>query len=132
METQASTTMKKALLGLNCIILAIGNCGGPLVMRLYFIRGGKRIWFSSWLETSAWPIIFIPLTIAYMQRRKTGGATNKTQFFLMKPRVLMASAAIGALTGLDTYLYAYGVAKLPVSTSALIICIHGRICVSSC
>ncbi|CAA3003036.1 purine permease 3-like [Olea europaea subsp. europaea] len=121
METQASTTMKKVLLGLNCILLAIGNCGGPLVIRLYFIRGGKRIWFSSWLETSAWPIIFIPLTIAYMQRRKTGSATYKTRFFLMEPRVLIASAAIGILTGLDTYLYAYGVAKLPVSTSALVI-----------
>ncbi|KAL2520739.1 Purine permease 3 [Forsythia ovata] len=121
METQASTTMKKVLLGLNCIILAIGNCGGPLVMRLYFIRGGKRIWFSSWLETAGWPIIFIPLTIAYLHRLKTGGATTKIQFFFMKPRVFIASAAIGVLTGLDDYLYAYGVAKLPVSTSALII-----------
>ncbi|CAI9757872.1 unnamed protein product [Fraxinus pennsylvanica] len=90
-------------------------------MRLYFIRGGKRIWFSSWLETCGWPIIFIPLTIAYMHRRKTGGATTKTQFFLMKPRILIASAAIEVLTGLDDYIYAYGVAKLPVSTSALII-----------
>ncbi|KAL2498079.1 Purine permease 3 [Abeliophyllum distichum] len=121
METQASTTMKKALLGLNCLILAIGNCGAPLVMRLYFIRGGKRIWFSSWLQTAGWPIIFIPLIIAYMHRRKTGGATTKTQFFFMKPRVFIASTAIGVLTGLDDYLTSYGVAKLPVSTSTLII-----------
>ncbi|CAA3002612.1 purine permease 3-like [Olea europaea subsp. europaea] len=121
METQANATMKKAVLGLNCVILAIGNCGGPLIMRLYFVRGGKRIWFSSWLETGGWPIIFIPLTVAYLNRLKTGGATTKTQFFSMKPRVFIISAAIGVLTGLDDYLYAYGVAKLPVSTSALII-----------
>ncbi|CAA3017278.1 purine permease 3 [Olea europaea subsp. europaea] len=120
-ETQANTAMKKALLGLNCIILAIGNCGGPLVMRLYFIRGGKRIWFSSWLQTVGWPIIFIPLTIAYIHRHTTGGSTTKTQFFLMKPRLFIASATIGVLTGLDDYLTAYGVAKLPVSTSSLII-----------
>ncbi|CAA2984033.1 purine permease 3-like [Olea europaea subsp. europaea] len=120
-ETQINTGMKKALLGLNCIILAIGNCGGPLVMRLYFIRGGKRIWFSSWLQTVGWPIIFIPLTIAYIHRRTTGGSTTKTQFFLMKPRLFIASATIGVLTGLDDYLTAYGVAKLPVSTSSLII-----------
>ncbi|CAA3001996.1 purine permease 3-like [Olea europaea subsp. europaea] len=121
METPANHTMKKALLGLNCIILAIGNCGGPLVMRLYFVRGGKRIWFSGWLETGGWPIIFIPLTIAYLNRLKTGGATTKTQFFSMKPRVFIMSAAIGVLTGLVDYLYAYGVAKLLVSTSAFIV-----------
>ncbi|KAE8666781.1 Chaperone protein DNAj, putative isoform 1 [Hibiscus syriacus] len=35
-------TMRKALLVVNCIILSIGNCGGPLIARLYFIHGGKR------------------------------------------------------------------------------------------
>ncbi|KAL0324996.1 UNVERIFIED_CONTAM: Purine permease 3 [Sesamum radiatum] len=37
------------------------------------------------------------------------------------PRLFVAAAVIGILTGFDNYLYAYGVAKLPVSTSALII-----------
>ncbi|GAY34909.1 hypothetical protein CUMW_287040, partial [Citrus unshiu] len=39
----------------------------------------------------------------------------------MRPPVFFASAIIGILTGLDNYLYAYGVARLPVSTSSLII-----------
>ncbi|KAF3976503.1 hypothetical protein CMV_000327 [Castanea mollissima] len=34
---------------------------------------------------------------------------------------MIASAVIGVLTGLDDYLYAYGVKRLPVSTSSLII-----------
>ncbi|KZV56099.1 purine permease 3-like [Dorcoceras hygrometricum] len=112
--------MKNLFLAINCVILAIGNCGGPLVMRLYFIRGGKRIWFTSWLETGGFPIILLPLLAAYMRRRRR----NSTQLFLMKPRLFFGSAAIGILTGLDDYLYAYGVAKIPISTCALIVATH--------
>ncbi|EYU34537.1 hypothetical protein MIMGU_mgv1a022801mg, partial [Erythranthe guttata] len=112
--------MKRVLLIINCIILAVGNCGGPLIMRLYFVHGGKRIWFSSWLETGGWPILLVPLLVSYNRRRRTA-ASGKAELYLMKPRVFLAAAVIGVLTGFDDYLYAYGVAKLPVSTSALII-----------
>ncbi|XP_031282689.1 purine permease 1-like [Pistacia vera] len=114
-----STAMKRALLFLNVILLSIGNCGGPLVMRLYFIHGGKRIWLSSWLETAAWPFIIIPITIGYFYRRRN--QSSPTNFFLMKTPIFIASAVIGVLTGFDDYLYAYGMARLPVSTSSLII-----------
>ncbi|EYU21537.1 hypothetical protein MIMGU_mgv1a018814mg [Erythranthe guttata] len=112
--------MKRVFLIINCIILAVGNCGGPLIMRLYFVHGGKRIWFSSWLETGGWPIILAPLIVSYTRRRRTAAA-GKAELYLMKPRVFVAAAVIGVLTGFDDYLYAYGVAKLPVSTSALIV-----------
>ncbi|KAL8458211.1 hypothetical protein ACS0TY_035918 [Phlomoides rotata] len=116
-ETCTTPAMKNTFLFLNSLILAVGICGGPLVMRLYFIRGGARIWFSSWLETGGWPIILLPLLISYMHRRRS---TTEAKPFLMKPRLFMAAAVIGVLTGLDDYLYAYGVAKLPVSTSSLL------------
>ncbi|XP_068309868.1 purine permease 3-like [Pyrus communis] len=114
-----NAVMKKLLLVISCTLLSIGTCGGPLVMRLYFIHGGKHIWLSSWLQTGGWPIIFIPIAIGYYHRRKTEGPSTK--LFFMKLPLFMASAVIGVLTGLDDYLYAYGVARLPVSTSALII-----------
>ncbi|KAA8528325.1 hypothetical protein F0562_035680 [Nyssa sinensis] len=117
---EAQLSIKKALLVLNCILLSIGNCGGPMIMRLYFIRGGKRIWLSSWLETGGWPIMLIPLFISYLHRRTTH-EDSKTKLFFMKPPLFIASATVGILTGLDDYLYAYGIAKLPVSTSSLII-----------
>ncbi|KAA8538141.1 hypothetical protein F0562_027749 [Nyssa sinensis] len=120
MDAQLSATMKKTLLVISCILLSIGNCGGSLIMRLYFVRGGKRIWLSSWLETGGWPIMLIPLIISYLHRRRTTEG-SRTKLFLMKPPLFIASAIIGILTGLDDYLYAYGLAKLPVSTSALII-----------
>ncbi|XP_044509882.1 purine permease 3-like [Mangifera indica] len=90
-------------------------------MRLYFIHGGNRVWFSSWLETGAWPVVLLPITIGYFYRRRNQNRSSPTNFFLMKTRLFIASAVIGVLTGFDDYLYAYGVARLPVSTSSLII-----------
>ncbi|KAK4706397.1 hypothetical protein R3W88_034042 [Solanum pinnatisectum] len=111
--------MKKVLLVINCIILAVGTCGGPLVMRLYFIKGGKRIWLSSWLQTAAWPINFIPLVISYFYRRKNNNNTT-TKLILMTPRIFLATIGIGILQGFTNYFYAYGIGKLPVSTSGLL------------
>ncbi|KAG5594212.1 hypothetical protein H5410_035444 [Solanum commersonii] len=132
MVTQESLSRrKKFLLVINCIILAIGNCGGPLITRLYFLKGGERIWLSSWLETVGWPIVLIPLSFSYFNRRREfqgkmlstidNNNNNNTKLILMTPRIFVASIGIGVLTGFDNYLYAYGVAKLPVSTSALLI-----------
>ncbi|KAL0004257.1 hypothetical protein SO802_011818 [Lithocarpus litseifolius] len=119
LEAQGNPNMNIVLLILNCILLFIGNCGGPLIMRLYFIHGGKRVWLSSWLETGGWPIILFLLIITYFHRRAKQGSSSK--LFFMKPPLFIASAVIGIITGLDDYLYAYGVARLPVSTTALII-----------
>ncbi|KAL1551484.1 purine permease 3-like [Salvia divinorum] len=110
--------MKKLFLITNCILLAVGNCGGPLIMRLYFLRGGSRIWFSSWLETGGWSIILLPLLASYIRRRRTAPGAALLH---IKPRLFAAAAAIGVLTGLDDYLYAYGVSKLPVSTTTLLV-----------
>ncbi|KAG8379947.1 hypothetical protein BUALT_Bualt07G0142600 [Buddleja alternifolia] len=125
MDVQTTTTPAAAIspkhtfLIINCIILAVGNCGGPLLMRLYFIHGGKRIWLACCLQTVGWPIILFPLLISYTRRRTTT-TTTASRFFL-KPHVLYSATAIGVVTGANNYLYAYGVNKLPVSTSSLIV-----------
>ncbi|CAH8331705.1 unnamed protein product [Eruca vesicaria subsp. sativa] len=110
--------MKTGLVIINCIILAVGNCGGPLMTRLYFKNGGSKIWFSSFLLNSGFPIILLPLIISFLHRRKK---ESKTPFVLMKPPLFSASVVVGLLTGLNNYLYAYGLAYIPVSTSSLII-----------
>ncbi|XP_042488323.1 purine permease 1-like isoform X2 [Macadamia integrifolia] len=126
-DAKMSKYVRRSLLLINSAMLGIGNCGGPLIMRLYFVRGGKRIWFSSWLETGGWPFLLIPLAASYFHRRraKRGGGgdspDNDTKLFFMKPLVFFACVVIGILTGVDDYLYAYGMARLPVSTSSLII-----------
>ncbi|KAJ7965767.1 Purine permease [Quillaja saponaria] len=65
------------------------------------------------------PIILIPLGIGYLRRKRR--RTDPNRVILMKPPLFVASAMIGILTGFDDYLYAYGLAWLPVSTSSLIL-----------
>ncbi|XP_061362110.1 purine permease 1-like isoform X1 [Gastrolobium bilobum] len=125
-EEEDKRSMKRLLLVINSILLAIGTSGGPLVMRLYFIHGGKRVWLSSFLETGGFPIILIPLAISYIHHRHRHRHTTaaKPKLVSMKPPLFVASAIIGILTGLDDYLYACGVARLPVSTFSLIQASH--------
>ncbi|KAE9589864.1 hypothetical protein Lal_00023510 [Lupinus albus] len=125
-DAEKERAMKKILLIVNIIILAIGVCGGPLILRLYFIHGGNRVWLSSTLQTAGFPIILVPLTITYIIRRRnfsSATTTNdkKPKMINMKLPLFLASSFVGLLLGVDDYLYSYGVARLPVSTSALII-----------
>ncbi|CAO2834434.1 unnamed protein product [Amaranthus hypochondriacus] len=111
--------MKKIVLVLNCLMLGIGISGGPLVMRLYYIHGGKSIWLSSWLETGGWPIMIIPLLFTYFRRR----AVDKTQAKLIsiKPTTIFHASIVGIVAGAGDYCYAYGVKHIAVSTSSLIL-----------
>ncbi|XP_027333352.1 purine permease 1-like [Abrus precatorius] len=121
-EKEKKRKMKRIVLVVNSILLAIGTSGGPLVMRLYFINGGNRIWLSSFLETAAFPIILIPLTISHIYHYHRH--VTKPNLISIKISLFFFSAVIGILTGLDDYLYACGIARLPVSTSSLIQASH--------
>ncbi|KAI3760769.1 hypothetical protein L1987_51168 [Smallanthus sonchifolius] len=91
-------------------------------MRLCFIHGANRVWLSSFLQTAGLPFIIIVLIVLYFHRRAAGKNRNNktTNFIYMRPRLFPAVAFIGIITGLNNYLYAYGVSLLPVSTSSLI------------
>ncbi|KAI3979500.1 hypothetical protein MKX01_001692 [Papaver californicum] len=102
------TVKKRYLMLFNCILLAIGANGGPLLLRLYFIHGGKRIWLSSALGTAGWPILLLPLSLSYI-------------FENDRDKIC---AFIGLLMGLNDYLYSRGVSLFPVSTSTLIMSTH--------
>ena len=115
-----SPSLKNTLLVINCMVLSIGHCGGPLVTRLYFIHGGKRVWLSSCLLTAGWPFILV-IFLATFWFRRASLSDYTAKLFNIRPRLFLASAVIGILTGVDDYIYAYGVARLPVSTVALII-----------
>ncbi|XP_074263613.1 purine permease 3-like [Silene latifolia] len=113
-----SRNMKKFLLILNCVILATGISCGPLVMRLYYLHGGKSIWLSSWLETGGWPIMIVPLLVAYFRRRAVDRASK---LVYIRPMTALFAALIGIVAGAGDYCYAYGVKHIPVSTSSLIL-----------
>lgn len=60
-----------------------------------------------------------PLAASYFYRKRK--AKGNVTVSYMTPFLFIAGAVLGVLTGLDDYLYAYGVSKLPVSTSSIII-----------
>ncbi|KAF1889811.1 hypothetical protein Lal_00025140 [Lupinus albus] len=125
-EVKNQRDMKKILLLINTMMLAIGAGGGPLIMRLYYIHGGKRIWLSSLLLTVGFPITLIPITISYLRSRRhhhrslSNMDSPKPKMFTATPVLLLAFAVIGVICGVSNYLYAYGVARLPVSTATLV------------
>ncbi|KAG0480348.1 hypothetical protein HPP92_011206 [Vanilla planifolia] len=100
-----SRKVRLTLTILNCILLCLGDTGGPILLRTYFLHGGRRRWLSAWLETGGWPILLIP-------------SPSPTS---------IAAAPIPLpilLTGLDDFLYAYGLDFLPVSTAIVLTATH--------
>jgi drug/metabolite transporter (DMT)-like permease len=113
-----SKAMHRFMVVLNCGMLALGAIVGPLISRLYYSKGGHRQWLAAWLETAGWPLLLVPVAASYFARSaRDPGA----QALLAPPRILLAAAGLGLATGADDFIYAYGLAYLPVSTSAILI-----------
>lgn len=68
-----------------------------------FLKGSKSVWISSFLQTVGWPFVLFPLIVSYMFRRSKEGATTK--LFYVSPRLFLASAVLGVLTGLGWFLF---------------------------
>ncbi|XP_039144413.1 purine permease 3-like [Dioscorea cayenensis subsp. rotundata] len=117
-EVQVSKTLRRVVLTVNFIMMFLGCTASPLLLRLYFVRGGHRIWLSSWIQTAGFPIVFIPLIISYYHRRKTD---KHAKPYLITQNLFLSSLGLGILIGIDNLLYAYGVSYLPISTSSILI-----------
>lgn len=98
------------------ICTAIGAIGAPLLQRLYYLHGGHRKWLSSCLQTLGFPIMLFPLSVLYSKSR----TQKMLKSFFIERRLIMASLALGLLLGLGDYMYAAGLAYIPVSTSSLL------------
>ncbi|CAN0885599.1 Purine permease 3 [Linum grandiflorum] len=122
METVATAnnqTTKTFLLLFNCFILTVGQISGPLLGRMYFIHGGKKLWLSTWANTAGFPILLIPIAISYYYQKATS-PKNDAAFFIQSRRLVGASVFLGILLGFDCYLYSFGTAYLPVSVTSLV------------
>ncbi|KAK8957863.1 Purine permease 1 [Platanthera zijinensis] len=118
-------TKRILLLLLNVVLLMVGGSGSPIFVRIYFLHGGNRKWFASFLQTAAFPFLLLPLLFSFSRRRRRSrsrsSSASPTPLFLISPFLLVSSAVIGILTGLVNFLYSYGSSYLPVSTSSLLI-----------
>ncbi|XP_059635530.1 purine permease 3-like [Cornus florida] len=113
---RTSKPVKALLVLLNCLLISIGQVAGLLLVRLYYLHGGKRRWLSAWILSAGFPILIFPIAISYAQARATTPATT----LLVTPRLAAAGALLGILLGLDGYLYTFGLSYLPISVSSLL------------
>ncbi|CAI0448516.1 unnamed protein product [Linum tenue] len=90
-----SKSTKKVLLIVNCILLSLGSACGPLVLRLYFLKGGKGVWISAGLETAGWPFVLVALLASYLYRRRANGpGPEPTKVSFITWRLFLASAVV--------------------------------------
>ncbi|XP_062213564.1 purine permease 3-like [Phragmites australis] len=97
-----------------CLVLL--GAGGPLLLRVYFVHGGKRLWLSAMLQLSGWPLLLPPIFVSLFRSRRHGVAN-----LLLPPRLVSAAAVLGAFYAISCFVYALGSQALPLSTSSLLL-----------
>ncbi|MCD7460184.1 hypothetical protein HAX54_043033 [Datura stramonium] len=113
-------SIKSLLVLINCIFISVGQISGVLLVRIYYLHGGKRKWLQAFLLTAGFPILILPISISYARKRKEKNATNNNRVLLVAPKLTIASAILGILLGVCSYLYTFGMSYLPVSISSLL------------
>ncbi|KAM0925127.1 hypothetical protein ACQ4PT_004409 [Festuca glaucescens] len=96
--------------------LVLLGAGGPLLLRVYFVHGGQRLWLSALLQISGWPLLLPPMCVSLFRGRRHGIAN-----LLLPPRLVGAAAVLGAFYAISCYVYAMGSQALPLSTSSLLL-----------
>lgn len=116
-QHRTNRATKSFLLFVNCLLVTVGSIAGPLLMRLYYLHGGKKRWLSSWLLTAGFPLLLFPISVSFFRNRKT--YSPSTALFVT-PWLVMASAFLGFILGFSVYLYSIGISYLPVSVYSLL------------
>lgn len=97
-----------------CLVLM--GAGGPLLLRVYFVHGGKRLFLSAMLQISGWPLLLPPICVS-LYRSRSHGVAN----LLLPPRLAGAAAVLGAFFAISCFVYSLGSQGLPLSTSSLLL-----------
>ncbi|BAF11127.1 purine permease 3 [Oryza sativa Japonica Group] len=97
-----------------CLVLL--GAGGPLLLRVYFVHGGTRLWLSATLQISGWPLLLPPLCVSLYRGRRHGIGN-----LLLPRRLVGAAAVLGGLYAVSCFVYALGSQALPLSTSSLLL-----------
>ncbi|CAK8531759.1 unnamed protein product [Lathyrus sativus] len=104
------------LLIINYLLLFVGSISSSLLSKYYFIHKGSSKWVSTWVQCAGFPLLIIPIFLPYLLN-----STKRTPFTDFTPKMLTLSIFVGIMLGLNNLLISWGVAYLPVSTSALLL-----------
>ncbi|KAF8776125.1 hypothetical protein HU200_003811 [Digitaria exilis] len=87
---------------------------GTLLLRLYFVHGGRRLWLSTLIQVSGWPLLLPPLCLSVLLR---GRAADE---HLLPRRLTSAVAILGVAFVVACFAYSLGSQAVPLSTSSLL------------
>ncbi|MCL7051232.1 hypothetical protein MKW94_003589, partial [Papaver nudicaule] len=103
---------------INCAFVTVGEVGGPLLIRLYYLHGGNRKWLSSCTQSGGFPILIIPLLFLFIQFKLSTGKNN--EIFWLEPKLFLLGAVVGVVAGVGNFMHSLGLSYIPVSTSSLL------------
>ncbi|KAK8446635.1 hypothetical protein SEVIR_9G516700v4 [Setaria viridis] len=108
------------LVVLSAFLVLLG-AGGSLLIRAYFVHGGRRLWLSTMIQLSGWPLLLPPICASLLLRsRSRDGAGGGVADHLPPPRLVRAVAVLGAVFAVACFAYSLGSQALPLSTSSLL------------
>lgn len=129
------------LLVANYVALFVGSVASSLLSRFYFIHGGSSRWVSTWVQSTGFPLLLIPIYLSSCRSRRrpqtaagstggssdgdtdyrSGGSGDGRRFSSFTPRMLCLCAIVGVFMGINNFLFSWGISYLPVSTSSLLL-----------
>ncbi|VAH98002.1 unnamed protein product [Triticum turgidum subsp. durum] len=71
-STASPARYRPSLLVIFSACLVLIGAGGPLLLRVYFVHGGQRLWLSALLQISGWPLLLPPLCVSLFRGRRHG------------------------------------------------------------
>lgn len=104
------------LLCINYGSMFLGSIAASLMTRFYFIHGGKSRWVATWVQSSGFPILLIPIYI-YPHFLSTQPPRPFSRFTW---NLFFISIGVGLLTGVSNFLVSWGISYLAVSTASLV------------
>ncbi|CAI8590051.1 unnamed protein product [Vicia faba] len=116
---QKSTINKRyiPLLVINYLFLFLGSLSSSLLSKYYFIHKGSSRWVSTWVQSSGFLLLIIPIFSPYYLFQ----STKRKPFSDFNPKMLTLSVSIGVMLGVNNFFFSWGNSYLPVSTSALLL-----------
>ncbi|GJN30517.1 hypothetical protein PR202_gb18830 [Eleusine coracana subsp. coracana] len=121
----STTPLRLVIIFSACLVLL--GAGGPLLLRVYFVHGGRRLWLSTFIQLSGWPLLLPPIICVLLFRRRSrreaddGRSSSSIADQLLPWRLAGAIAVLGAFFGVACFVYSLGVQALPLSTSSLLL-----------
>ncbi|XP_042455158.1 probable purine permease 11 isoform X1 [Zingiber officinale] len=122
--TTTTSTIKKRwqrwlLVFLNIFFLLTGQTAATLLGRFYYNQGGNSKWMATFVQTAAFPFLFIPLLLFPSNRQPPSPAAAATPPALHL-KIVLIYLGLGIIIGIDNLMYSYGLLYVPVSTYSLI------------